>query len=766
MARFRPNMLRTGTDRAALLDCKRRHLDAWMNAHPSHASAGGSGLRYSDLDMVAQAVQPVIDAAAAGVPYVGVNFDDIDLRLPHREDVERFGSIGAAHLDFINGLNRAISEVNPDTTLIVIPIIYANNWLPGTWVYAQDEGENYDYLETIGQGVDDDVIFVWTGESVESQSITDEDIAEWTEITRRKPLIFENMSTCDPLDIGAHRQRTPNAGELLSGYLYIGRGPTSPFTDETAAEWWWNPKNYDPDAALRRAVPAVVGSEAASAMSDLISVFTAAGQTDRPGALWREGRALEVAEPNDPKLAAYFKHRIEVINDTLPQLDRLIPDLPVYQAIRKNAVGVLDVGRAYVGLQEVIALRAAGQSSQAIAVGDRTEALVQEWSRYSTGTVNLRDQNERRDALNYLEQMDLEGRVRALRRGGGDPIPFVNAQDFSRSGKNGVRFGRVCTVLAESGERVSVGFPLEGAADDERYLVITAAGPVDAPVRLWVGGQSVEWPTRRWRDDRWSTFAVPLVVTPGAKRISVQITVDEPTDFAVCRMAVLDSPSKTSLLHATRSIAEMGDILAVADPVRHLCDASTPLVEGRVAVRPAHKLARGVSGDWYDLSKVASIGQTFVTLGADDPYVPPEDPISLFMREARDADYIASTAVMFQRHGEHPLEMSLWRWHEGVAKTKADEGNLIANVTGEPGTGVGESRHWVAFPLSVEIDPGLTYYFELTAPEGWSGWRLRRAYGWYGKRSDSSRSAYLNDEMETGVDIPFRTNVFDVYDVR
>ena len=191
---------------------------------------------------------------------------------------------------------------------------------------------------------------------------------------------------------------------------------------------------------------------------------------------------------------------------------------------------------------------------------------------------------------------------------------------------------------------------------------------------------------------------------------------------------------------------------------------ATPVVKGRVAVRADIDIRRGVSGQFFDLARDTVVGQTFHLPSADQRRTPPKDPIRLIVRESTDGDYLASIGVMFQQQGKSALELRLWRWAGSVKRTASRPENLLAAVAGGAGQPSGPSRHWVGFPLGLELDAGNTYYFELSASGGWEGWRLRQSYGWYGHRYDPTRSAYLDEEMLRGADIPFTTYVWDVYD--
>jgi len=756
VATLRFNIGRGVRTEAEITQMRLRHVEPWATIHPSHAYAGQPGLCYSDAEAIERAIAPLVEAAQRGVRWLGMNFDDIDLRLGHADDVTRFGTIGKAHVHFINGTYARLRAINPDVRLSVIPIIYGNIWLAGTWVYAVDEGEIYDYLTTLGREVAPEVIFIWTGESIESVTMTDEGIRQWTDLVRRKPFIFENTPTGDLTDLGALKFRTANAGDLLDGWIYISRGPQAELAELTTAEYLWNPRAYDPKAALTRAICRAVGAEAAPAMERLISVFSYGEGVRYRHPIWREGRLLEVVEPDDDEVADFYVRRMQVISEVLPVLERLILELPFYQAVRKIALNSTEVGRAYLETYIMLKSAARGERKEALAAGDRVETLHQEWTRYSTGSTDLHSPSDRRDAITYIEQIGVARRLRALRRGGREPIPWVNVPAAGQKGE--IRLGRTCAALRHPNDRVRLSLRSDGS---RRWLVVTAAGPGKSAVRLEVNGRAEVLPEGAWTPDRWRSVAV--AVPGGSGVLEVALAVDHPTDWALARAALIADPSAERLLHATRSSVAFGAERRVEAPRRFLRAVETDLVEGLLAVRSDIELKRAASGRYFPGEPGTCIGQTFHMPRADEEMIAPKDPVHLLARESSDGDFLHAMGVMFQHQGERPLALDLWRWAGSVEETVGGAGNRIATTLGRPGTPFAPSHHWVLFPLDVELDEGTTYYAELTAPEGWNGWRLHAAFGWYGYRYDPTRSAYVNGKIDRDVDIPFRTYVCDVY---
>ena len=744
-----------------MANMRERHLDSWVGAHPSHADAGKPGLRYSDPDAVAKAIQPLLDAARAGVRLLSLNFDDIDLKLAHPEDIARYGTIGRAHAEFFNTTLAKIRAINPDARLVVIPIVYGNIWFPGTWVYTTREDEIYDYLTTIGREVDPSVILVWTGESIESVAMTDDDIRQWVDLVRRKPVVFENTPTGDLTDFGALRFRTPNIGDLLLGWIYIHRGPQAELAELTTAEYLWNPRAYDPDSAQDRALRRVVGDEAFAPMKRLVGAFTYGdGKALRyKHPLWREGRLLEVVEPDDEEIARYYEDRVRTITETTRELDRLIPDVGFYKAVRKIAVDSLEVASAYLETYRMIVADRTGARVAAIEAGDRAQALYDGWMRYSTGSTDLNGDTDRRAAITYLEQVNTAGRLRKIRRGGSDPIAWDRLQDAKGDAPAGMRLGRSCRLVSP-GRKLE--FVLRGAEGSEQWLVLSACGAEGGRPHISVDGVEIARPDDAWRSDRWRTVAIPLA-TAGQRSWLVAITVDA-GEWALSRAAVLTDPTPERLLYALRSSAEYGARTRVEQPDRTLVAANGPIASGRFAVRTDIELIRAASGRFFTLDRMSRLGQTFHVNARSERTTAPKNPIQLWARESADGDFLHGFGAMFSQQGKMPIVAALWRWAGDVATTTGDATNWIASTQSRSGSASGDSHHWALFPFDVELEDGTTYYVELTAPGGWTGWRIRTSFGWYGERYDARRSAWLDGAMLKGEDIPFRTYVLDVYD--
>ena len=735
------------------------HIDPMAGLHPSHADAGKPGLMYSDQEAVTEVLTPLVEAARNGAKWLMISFDDIDLRLAHPSDIETYGTLGKAHAAFANEALRQVQNANPDARLVLIPIIYASNWLAGTWVYATDEDAIYDYLTTVAREVDPSVVFVWTGESVESISMTDDDIEQWVDLTGRKPLVFENTPTGDPDDLGAFKMRTTRIGELLGGWIYIHRGPKAAVAEYTTAEFLWNPQAYDPDAALTRAVKRIASEEAAPHLERLVRAFSRKPEGFDPryfNPIWREGRMLEAVDPDNGELADYYVERLQTISEVLPKLDGLMPEDPFYQIIRQIALSSVDVYQAYLETFVFIKSIEAGDMTAALRAGDQAETLYQEWRRFSTGPTNLTADTDRRDAMTYIEQVDVPGKLRALRRGGEQPVRWVIlASDSERE----MRFGRQSINVGEG--QNALRFTVHSLGKDE-YLVLTGCGASGSTVKVEAGGEQLDVDNSMWSDERW--VSIPVRLPDGKERFEIVISALPEYTWALARVAAVQIAEPSQLLHATRSACSLGERTSMETPRREIAPVVLPWVNGQLAVRTDLELVRGASGSFYDLTEGTRIGQTFHIPEPSSEKAAPKDHIHLTVRESSDGDFLHGFGVMFPRQGTTPLQLTLWRWAGSVEKTLSDPGNRITEAKGRAGTPYGGSRHWMFFRLDVELDFNTTYYAELTAPEGWEGWRLRRAFGWYGHRGDPTRSVFLNGEIEKSVDIPFRTYVLDVYD--
>ncbi len=182
-----------------------------------------------------------------------------DLRFPvHPDDLKQFGSARKADVYFVNKLHRTLKKEYPGVKMIFCPPFY---WGPGS--YAPYPEPRTDYLRALGEELDPEIELFWTGPSVGFDKIKPDDIRWFTDLTKRKPLLFTNGSgTKHPYE---YTFVTDPISEwnthFYNGFSRDMRGifpNTSGAHDATyiatSADYSWNEEGYAPEDSIRTIV--------------------------------------------------------------------------------------------------------------------------------------------------------------------------------------------------------------------------------------------------------------------------------------------------------------------------------------------------------------------------------------------------------------------------------------------------------------------------------------------------------------------------------
>lgn len=185
---------------------------------------------------------------ALGVRSFAVFFDDIGGE----------GARAEKQVELLNYVNRNFVRAKGDVTpLILCPTQYNKAWSGGP------------YLETLGKGLDKDIMVMWTGDSV-CTNITKE-TAEWFAAkVGRKPYIWWNWPVSDycksHLLLGKCYGNDPTNGPRYAGFASnpMDKPEASKIGLFGVAAYAWNPDDYDADAAwrdgIRRTFPHVAAA--------------------------------------------------------------------------------------------------------------------------------------------------------------------------------------------------------------------------------------------------------------------------------------------------------------------------------------------------------------------------------------------------------------------------------------------------------------------------------------------------------------------------
>ncbi|HSW44745.1 MAG TPA: GDSL-type esterase/lipase family protein [Phycisphaerae bacterium] len=187
-------------------------------------------------------------------------FDDFAY-LPD-EDKQQYGDLAAAHTSIINRFAERIRQAHPGARILFCPPPY---WLPS-------KEEERQYLRKLSAGIPKDISIVWTGRHVTTVRQEAEHIQAYQELIGkdRQLFLWDNTLKMPPGWSNVFRMNAfladctdlatsawPRLGDFTRGEAVIntyGPGEIYRVPLMTAADYLWNPQQYDPQDALRRAL--------------------------------------------------------------------------------------------------------------------------------------------------------------------------------------------------------------------------------------------------------------------------------------------------------------------------------------------------------------------------------------------------------------------------------------------------------------------------------------------------------------------------------
>lgn len=237
-----------------------------------YAISPGLSIKYSSDDDYQALREKLFSMATLGVTQFALFLDDVPEQLQHPEDIESFSSLAEAHVELINRLYTDLMSV--DATLIVCPTTYTTAW------------GSKEYIQILGDGVDENIPLFWTGDDVAIGQITAQQAADWGQLIGRKPWIWDNFPVND------FEQWRPIVGPIVgrsvdlsseSGAIFanpMDKPYLSMISLYTVARYAGNPYGYDPDQAWQDALVQLAGAEGARAIRPIMMLFKDYGWTD------------------------------------------------------------------------------------------------------------------------------------------------------------------------------------------------------------------------------------------------------------------------------------------------------------------------------------------------------------------------------------------------------------------------------------------------------------------------------------------------------
>jgi hyaluronoglucosaminidase len=178
----------------------------------SYAISPGVSMCYSSPEDFAAITGKLSAFYELGVRQFGLFLDDIGATFRFEADCLAYATYGAAHVSLANRLAGWLADLDPACRLSVCPVEYHGRPPFG------------DYLAELGAGLWPEIDLFYTGPEICSCTITAEDVAAFAQVTRRKPVIWDNYPVNDlamqgELHIGPVTGRDPALAVAARGLV-------------------------------------------------------------------------------------------------------------------------------------------------------------------------------------------------------------------------------------------------------------------------------------------------------------------------------------------------------------------------------------------------------------------------------------------------------------------------------------------------------------------------------------------------------------------
>jgi hypothetical protein len=200
-----------------------------------------------------------------GVRNVALFVDDVPESLIHDPDKQKFNSLAEAHV-YVG--NKLYDDLNArGIRLAICPTTYTNAW-----------GDRA-YIKTMGELLYPDIPIFWTGTDVVVGEITGQQAIEWGELMQRYPLIWDNFPVNDfdtnRVFLGPVEGRDAQLASTTQGILAnpMNQAYASMIPLATLSYYVADPENYEPDAALERALQELYPASAIPHIREIVRLY-------------------------------------------------------------------------------------------------------------------------------------------------------------------------------------------------------------------------------------------------------------------------------------------------------------------------------------------------------------------------------------------------------------------------------------------------------------------------------------------------------------
>jgi hypothetical protein len=269
-----------------------------------YALSPGLQIAYSDSADYEALLAKIAHMMDVGVTRFALFFDDMPTWLEAQADRSRFGDLATAHIDLINRVHEHLADKGG--VLSVTPTTYTDAW-----------GDR-EYLAKLGEGVNGEIPFFWTGADVVAQEINAAQAQGWQQLARRSPIVWDNFPANDyarwrPF-LGPLRSRSSDLHTAVRGIVAnpMNEAHASMIPLATVADYARDPEAYDPDRSLRSALETLYGAEAVELLLPFTEVYGDYG--------WDTNRFEPLFVPGEPARLPAIKSDIERLQASMAEL--------------------------------------------------------------------------------------------------------------------------------------------------------------------------------------------------------------------------------------------------------------------------------------------------------------------------------------------------------------------------------------------------------------------------------------------------------------
>lgn len=223
-----------------------------------------------------------------------------------------FTAVAHNHANLLKFLNERLLHLDGENKLYYVPLTYANKHVR----------EHPEYLRIISKDLPSNINIFWTGEEVLSIEFTKAQIATFSNIIERKPILWLNYPVNDSYLIGKLQMKPLNfhyreLWENITGLVInpMAQAEPSKIVIATISAYLQDPYEYTPKRALDKVLRDLYPENTISRLKEFIQLYSNSGFTKCTL------KRIKHSELTDKEIANLIdtKHKMEAI---VPQLVR------------------------------------------------------------------------------------------------------------------------------------------------------------------------------------------------------------------------------------------------------------------------------------------------------------------------------------------------------------------------------------------------------------------------------------------------------------